>query len=96
MGLTVAKKYRRLNITTIPEMLERYYDTKGMTAGIFCQILVQLVIMSMQYVAGGTILSALMPEIFTPFTGMPIFNRTPDKMALTAEGAFEWASGSQV
>jgi len=70
MGLTVAKKYRRLNITTIPEMLERYYDTKGMAAGIFCQILVQLVIMSMQYVAGGTILAALMPELFTPFTGM--------------------------
>ena len=70
MGLTVAKKYRRLHITTIPEMLERYYDKKSMIAGISCQILVQLVVMSLQYVAGGAILSALMPNIFTPVTGM--------------------------
>ena len=70
MGLTVAKKYRRLNITTIPELLERYYDKKGAVAGIFCQVLVQLVVMSLQFVAGGAILSALMPTIFTPLTGM--------------------------
>lgn len=70
MGLTVAKKYRELNITTIPEMLERYYDKKSMAAGIVSQILVQLVIMSLQYVAGGTILAALMPEVFSVQTGM--------------------------
>ena len=70
MGLTVAKKYRQLNITTIPELLERYYDRPAMIAGIACQILVQLVIMSLQYVAGGAILAALMPDIFTPLTGM--------------------------
>ena len=70
MGLTVAKKYRSLNITTIPEMLERYYDKKSMGMGTFCQILVQLVIMSMQYVAAGMILTALLPEVFTPVTGM--------------------------
>ena len=68
--MTVAKKYRSLNITTIPEMLERYYDKKSMIIGIICQIIVQLVVMSMQYVAGGMILAALMPEIFTPTTGM--------------------------
>ncbi len=70
MGLTVAKKYRRLNITTVPELLERYYDRRSMVAGIACQVLVQLVIMSMQYVAGGAILASLLPQIFTPFTGM--------------------------
>lgn len=70
MGLTVAKRYRSLNITTIPEMLERYYDKKSMIAGIIIQILVQLCIMSLQYVAGGTILAALMPELFTLTTGM--------------------------
>lgn len=70
MGLTVAKKYRKLNITTIPEMLERYYDKKSMIAGISIQILVQLCIMSLQYVAGGTILAALMPEVFNITTGM--------------------------
>lgn len=70
MGMLVAKKYRELNITTIPELLGRYYDKKGMIAGISCQILIQLVIMSLQYLAGGSILSALMPEIFTLTTGM--------------------------
>lgn len=70
MGLTVAKRYRMLNITTIPEMLERYYDKKSMVAGIVIQILVQLCVMSLQYVAGGTILAALMPDIFNITTGM--------------------------
>jgi len=70
MGMLVAKKYRELNITTIPELLGRYYDKKGMIAGIACQILIQLVVMSLQYLAGGSILCALMPEIFTLTTGM--------------------------
>lgn len=70
MGLIVAKKYRELNITTIPELLGRYYDKKGMVAGIACQIVIQLVVMSLQYIAGGSILCALMPEIFTLTTGM--------------------------
>ena len=70
MGLTVAKKYRQLNITTVPELLERYYDKRALVAGITCQILVQLVIMSLQYVAGGAILASLLPDLFTPLTGM--------------------------
>lgn len=70
MGMLVAKKYRELNITTIPELLGRYYDKKGMIAGIACQIIIQLVIMSLQYVAGGSILCALMPEYFTLTSGM--------------------------
>ena len=48
MGLTVAKKYRQLNITTVAELLERYYDRRSMIAGIGCQVLVQLVIMSLR------------------------------------------------
>lgn len=70
MGIVVAKKYRELNITTIPELLGRHYDKKGMIAGIACQIVIQLVIMSLQYIAGGSILCALMPDIFTMTTGM--------------------------
>ena len=70
MGLLVAKKYRELNITTIPELLERYYEKKGMIGGVFCQIVIQLVITSLQYIAGGSILYTLMPDIFTLTTGM--------------------------
>lgn len=70
MGIVVAKRYRELNITTIPEMLGRYYEKKGVIAGIVCQIIIQLVVMSLQYIAGGSILCALMPEVFSLTTGM--------------------------
>ncbi len=70
MGLLVAQKYRELNITTIPELLGRYYDKKGMIAGVACQILIQLVVMSLQYIAGGSILCALVPEVFTFTSGV--------------------------
>ena len=70
MGLLVAKRYRKINITTIPEMLGRHYNKPGMIVGIFCQILIQLTIMSLQYVAGGSILCALMPEVFSLEGGM--------------------------
>lgn len=70
MGMLVAKKYRELNITTIPELLGRYYDKKGMIAGVSCQIVIQLVVMSLQYIAGGSILCALVPEVFTFTSGV--------------------------
>lgn len=70
MGLLVAKKYRQLRIATIPELLERFYDKKGMVIGVLCQIIIQLVITSLQYIAGGTILHALLPDIFSFTAGM--------------------------
>lgn len=70
MGLVAAKRYRQLNITTIPELFGRHYDNKGTIACVACQIVIQLVIMSLQYVAGGSILCTLMPQYFTLTTGM--------------------------
>jgi SSS family solute:Na+ symporter len=70
MGLLVAKKYRQLRISTIPELLERFYDTKGMVIGVACQIIIQLVITSLQYIAGGTILHVMLPNIFSFSSGM--------------------------
>ena len=61
MGLFMAKKYREQNITT----------TKGaVILGVFCQIVIQLVIISLQYIAGGSILHAILPDIFDFHTGM--------------------------
>ena len=94
MGLTVAKKYRRLHITTVPELLERYYDRRSMVAGIACQVLVQLVVMSLQYVAGGAVLAALMPDIFTPVTGM--FTSAVVFIAITLIGGMWSASQSNI
>lgn len=70
MGCVAAKRYRELNITTIPELFARHYDKKGTIAAVACQIVIQLVIMSLQYIAGGSILCTLMPEVFTLTTGM--------------------------
>ncbi|MDU3112028.1 MAG: sodium:solute symporter family protein [Megasphaera sp.] len=94
MGLTVAKKYRRLHITTVPELLERYYDRRSMLAGIACQVLVQLVVMSLQYVAGGAVLAALMPDIFTPVTGM--FTSAVVFIGITLIGGMWSASQSNI
>ena len=94
MGLTVAKKYRRLHITTVPELLERYYDRRSMVAGIACQVLVQLVVMSLQYVAGGAVLAALLPDIFTPVTGM--FTSAVVFIGITLIGGMWSASQSNI
>ena len=94
MGLTVAKKYRRLHITTVPELLERYYDRRSMVAGIACQVLVQLVVMSLQYVAGGAVLAARMPDIFTPVTGM--FTSAVVFIGITLIGGMWSASQSNI
>lgn len=70
MGLFMAKKYREQNITTISELIERHHGTNAVILGVICQIIIQLVIISLQYIAGGSILHAIMPEIFDFKTGM--------------------------
>ncbi len=72
MGLFMAKKYREQNITTISELIERYHGKNAVILGVFCQIVIQLVIISLQYIAGGSILHAIMPDIFDFKTGMII------------------------
>lgn len=70
MGIVAAKRYRNLNVSTVPELFERFYDQKGRIICVIGQIVIQLVITSLQYVAGGAMLSSMMPEIFTIKTGM--------------------------
>ena len=70
MGLFMAKKYREQNITTITELIERYHTKGAVILGVFCQIVIQLVIISLQYIAGGSILHAILPDIFDFHTGM--------------------------
>lgn len=70
MGLVAAAKYRKLNISTVPELFERFYDVKGHIICVLSQIIILLVITSLQYVAGGAILASLLPDIFTLKTGM--------------------------
>lgn len=70
MGLLAAGKYRELNCTTIPELFERFYDKKGRVISVIGLITIQLVITSLQYLAGGAILASLLPGVFTFKTGM--------------------------
>ena len=70
MALVAASRYRELNCTTIPELFERYYDKKGRAIAVLGMITIQLVITSLQYIAGGAILSALLPDIFSFKGGM--------------------------
>ena len=70
MGLFMAKKYREQDITTITELIERHHTKGAVILGVFCQIVIQLVIISLQYIAGGSILHAILPDIFDFHTGM--------------------------
>ena len=70
MAFIAAGKYRSLQATTIPELFERYYDTKGRVISAIGLVIIMLVITSLQYLAGGAILSTLLPDVFTLKTGM--------------------------
>lgn len=70
VGLVAARRYRRLEVSTLPELFERHYSVSGRVIGVIGQLILQLVITSLQYVAGGAILSSLLPDIFSFQTGM--------------------------
>ena len=70
MGIFMAKKYREQNITTITELVERHHTNGAVILGVFIQIVIQMVIISLQYIAGGSILHAILPDIFDMRTGM--------------------------
>lgn len=70
MGLLVAGKLRSLKVSTIPEFFEKYYDTKGRVISAIGLIIIMCVISALQYLAGGAILSSLLPDIFSFKGGM--------------------------
>lgn len=90
MGLTVAGRYRRLEITTLPELFERCYSVTGRVIGVAGQLALQVVITSLQYVAGGAILSSLMPGVFSVRAGMAVTALV--FVGITLIGGF-WAAG---
>ncbi len=90
MGLFAARRYRRWEITTLPELFERHYGVGGRVLGVFGQLVIQIVITSLQYVAGGAILSSLLPEVFDFRTGMAV--TAVVFVGITLIGGF-WAAG---
>ncbi|QGU94732.1 sodium:solute symporter family protein [Clostridium bovifaecis] len=70
MGVFAAGKYRSLNVSTVPELFEKFYDTKGRIICVIGQIVIQIAATSLQYVAGGAILASMLPNIFSFRMGM--------------------------
>jgi SSS family solute:Na+ symporter len=90
MGLFAAKRYRRFEITTLPELFESFYGTSARVIAVVGQLVLQVVITSLQYVAGGAILSSLMPAVFTFRSGMAV--TAVVFVGITLIGVF-WAAG---
>ena len=74
VGLVVAERYRNLECATVPELFERYFDIPGRVIAVLGQIVIQMTITALQFVAGGAILAALLPEIFTTMQAGMLFS----------------------
>lgn len=90
VGLIAAHRYRQLEITTLPELFEKHYSVSGRVIGVIGQLILQLVITSLQYVAGGAILSSLLPDVFSFQAGMLV--TAVVFVGITLIGGF-WAAG---
>jgi len=69
MGLVGASRWRKMNVTTIAEMFGQYYDSKARIISVIIQFIIVMTTASLQFVAGGALLSAMLPQYFTMFTG---------------------------
>ncbi len=89
-ALIAIRRYRRMEVSTLPELFERHYTSTGRVIAVLGQLAIQVVITSLQYVAGGAILSSLMPQVFSLRMGMVatalVF------VGITLIGGF-WAAG---
>jgi SSS family solute:Na+ symporter len=90
LGLGAARRFRQLEITTVPELFERHYSVSGRVLGVVGQLAIQVVVTSLQYVAGGAILHSLVPGAFSFETGMLI--TAVVFVGITLIGGF-WAAG---
>jgi SSS family solute:Na+ symporter len=90
VGFFAVKYLRRMKVKTIPEMIGLMYGHNTRLLGVVNQLLIMITITSMQYVAGGTILKALLPDVFTGNSGM--FASAAIFILITVIGGY-WASG---
>ena len=90
VGLIAARRYRRMEVSTLPELFERHYSLSGRVIGVIGQLVLQIVIVSVQYIAGGAILSVLLPNVLSFEQGM--FVTAVVFVGITLIGGF-WAAG---
>ncbi len=70
MGLFGAARWRRMRVSTISEMLGRFYTPSARIIGVCLQFLIVTTVMCLQFVAGGALLSAMLPQYFSMVSGM--------------------------
>ena len=90
VGIIAASRYRKMEVATLPELFERHYTISGRVIGVIGQLIIQIVITSLQYVAGGAVLSSLLPDVFTFSQGMLV--TAVVFVGITLIGGF-WAAG---
>lgn len=69
MGLFGASRWRKMNVTTIAEMFGQYYTPSARVISVFIQFIIVMATACLQFVAGGALLSSMLPEYFTMFSG---------------------------
>jgi len=90
LGSGAASRMRRMDVNTLPELFEQHYTVSARVLGVVGQLALQVVITSLQYVAGGAILHSLMPGAFSFEVGMIITAAV--FVGITLIGGF-WAAG---
>lgn len=70
LALVVSTRARRINMVTLPGLFQECFGGSAKVLMTIGQLVIMLTIISLQYVAGGAILSAMLPQYFTYTTGM--------------------------
>ena len=63
-SFTVIKKLRKSGFNTVTKLVQSVYDEKAGVMMTIAMILIQCTIIALQYIAGGSILSSLLPGVF--------------------------------
>ncbi len=70
MGFLGAARWRKMQVVTIPEMFGNYYTPSSRVIAVVLQFLIVMTVMCLQFVAGGALLSAMLPQYFSLVNGM--------------------------
>lgn len=70
LGLLVSTRARKLDMVTLPDLFNKCFGGTAKVLMTIGQLVIMLAIISLQYVAGGAILSAMLPQYFTYTSGM--------------------------
>lgn len=63
-SLTIVKKLRKSGFSTVTKLIQSLYDEKTGIMMTVAMIIIQCTIIALQYIAGGSILSSLLPDVF--------------------------------